>query len=118
MRRLPKRGPAEAIRSQIWDRWEAGLCMGDIARTLQVRGIRVRSIIQWHGGIRPPQRCRSVRVLGRTEREAVSRGLAAGCSMREIARHLRRAPSSISREIARGGGIKRYRALAADERAW
>ena len=38
--------------------------------------------------------------------------------MREIARHLKRAASSISREIARGGGIKSYRSVPADERAW
>jgi IS30 family transposase len=57
-------------------------------------------------------------VLKASEREAISRGLVAGCSMREIARHLQRAPSSISREIARSGGVKRYRAVNADERAW
>jgi IS30 family transposase len=118
MRNLPRRSTAEATRGQIWDRWEQGLCMADIARALNVRAIRVSAIIQWHGGIRPPQRCRSPRVLSRGEREAIALGLAAGCSMREIAGHLKRAPSSISREIARGGGLKGYRPLAADERAW
>jgi transposase, IS30 family len=38
--------------------------------------------------------------------------------MREIARHLRRAPSSISREVARHAGLLGYRAVIADERAW
>jgi IS30 family transposase len=52
------------------------------------------------------------------EREEISRGLAAGCSMREIARHLQRAPSSISREVARHAGLHGYRAVIADERAW
>jgi IS30 family transposase len=85
---------------------------------LDVRPIRVTSIIDWHGGIRPAQRRRAARVLRATEREGISRGLAAGCSMREIARHLKRAPSSVSREIARSGGIHRYRAVYADERAW
>ena len=118
MRKLPKRGPAEATRSRIWDRWGQGLSMAEIARRLDVRSFQVRSIIQWHGGIRPPQRRRSRRVLAVGDREAISRGLAAGCSMREIARHLQRAPSTISREIGRAGGIRRYRAVSADERAW
>jgi IS30 family transposase len=51
------------------------------------------------------------------ERERISRGLAAGESMRAIARVLGRAPSTISREIARGGGSARYRALGAQRRA-
>ena len=38
--------------------------------------------------------------------------------MREIAKYLCRAPSSISREIARNGGSCGYRALRANERAW
>jgi IS30 family transposase len=118
MARIPVRSTAEAIRSRIWDRWEEGLCMADIARALSVRPFRVRSIIEWHGGIRPPRRHRSARVLALSEREAISRGVAAGCSMREIARHLKRAPSTVSRELARGGGLKRYRAVNADERAW
>jgi len=75
MRKLPKRGTAEAIRRQIWDQWEAGLCMADIARTLQVRAVRVSSIIQWHGGIRPQQRCRSARVLARGDLSGFGGGL-------------------------------------------
>lgn len=52
------------------------------------------------------------------EREEISRGLRAGCSLREIARHLKRAPSSISREVRRHGGPASYRATWADWRAW
>jgi IS30 family transposase len=52
------------------------------------------------------------------EREEVSRGVAAGLSMRTIAAALERAPSTISREIARHGGREVYRAEAADEAAW
>jgi IS30 family transposase len=56
-------------------------------------------------------------VLSLAERELIGQGLAAGCSLRVIARHLRRAPSTISREIRRNRGV-RYSGLAADERAW
>jgi IS30 family transposase len=38
--------------------------------------------------------------------------------MRDIAHHLGRPPSTISREIGRNGGPRRYRATIADEKAW
>jgi IS30 family transposase len=52
------------------------------------------------------------------EREEISRGLAAGLSLRAIAAQLGRSPSTISREIAAHGGLRGYRALAADQAAW
>ncbi len=41
-----------------------------------------------------------------------------GASVRQIARRLARAPSTIYREIARNGGRACYRAALADQRAW
>ncbi|MET0986845.1 MAG: IS30 family transposase, partial [Steroidobacteraceae bacterium] len=117
MKGYRKRSTPEAMRAAVWDCWEEGLCMREISRALEVRSPQVRAIVGSCGGIRPPPRRGSVRVLSAVEREEISRGLAAGCSMREIARHLHRAPSSISREIARHGRHG-YRALIADERAW
>jgi IS30 family transposase len=52
------------------------------------------------------------------EREEISRGIAAGHSMRVIASGLGRSASTVSREIARNGGRRRYRAAEADKRAW
>jgi IS30 family transposase len=52
------------------------------------------------------------------EREAISRGIASGSSIREIARGLQRAASTVSREVARHGGRPVYRASEADHRAW
>ena len=52
------------------------------------------------------------------EREEISRGLAAGRSLRLIAAELGRAPSTISREVAGNGGRRRYRATLADQGAW
>lgn len=112
------RAVAEATRAQVWDRWEEGLTLREISLALGVRAVRVSSIVAACGGIRPPQRRRSQRVLSAAEREEISRGVSAGCSMREIARHLGRAASSISRELARHAGLHGYRALIADERAW
>ncbi len=52
------------------------------------------------------------------EREEISRGVAAGRSLRSIAASLGRAPSTVSREINRNGGRRPYRANKADEAAW
>ena len=68
--------------------------------------------------IRPPSRRRSRLALTLSEREEVSRGIAAGLSMRAIARQLERSPSTISREISRNNDLKRYRAIQADKAAW
>jgi IS30 family transposase len=57
-------------------------------------------------------------VLSLADREEISRGVAAGLSLRAIASSLRRAPSTVSRELTRNGGPRRYRAAAADKRAW
>src|SRR2546425_780359 len=55
--------------------------------------------------------------LSFAEREQISRGIAAGESVRSIARQLARAPSTVSREIASCGGRAPYRALTAERRA-
>src|SRR6266487_3853342 len=55
--------------------------------------------------------------LSLAEREEISRGLAAGEPVREIARRLGRAPSTVCREVAANGGRDQYRACAADRRA-
>src|SRR5215468_12287979 len=55
--------------------------------------------------------------LSLAEREEISRGLAAGRSLRGIAGGLGRAPSTVCREVAANGGAGRYRACAADRRA-
>jgi IS30 family transposase len=55
--------------------------------------------------------------LSLDEREEISRGLVAGESLRSIAGRLGRSPSTISREVARHGGARRYRAASADRRA-
>jgi len=56
--------------------------------------------------------------LSLAEREDISRGLAAGEPLRDIAVRLGRAPSTISREVRANGGRSCYRAVVADEAAW
>lgn len=66
----------------------------------------------------PAARKRSPRSLSLAEREEISRGLAAGDSIRGIAVRLGRAASTVSREVARHGGRGNYRATKADAKAW
>src|SRR3712207_904364 len=70
------------------------------------------------GGMAPPRRRRPCWALTLAEREEISRGLAAGDSMRAIAARLDRCASTVSREVERNGGRKDYPAAKADEGAW
>ena len=107
-----------AQRAEIWDRWQAGESMSSIGRRFDRESSSVFSVISPTGGIRPPVRRRAVRALSLGEREEISRGLSAHCSLRRIARQLGRAPSTISREIFRNGGRDGYRATRSDQAAW
>jgi len=63
-------------------------------------------------------RGRAPRVPSFGEREEISRGIAAGDTLRAIARGLHRAVSTVSQEVARHGGREGYRAAHADQMAW
>jgi IS30 family transposase len=69
------------------------------------------------GGVAVRPRKRSAFRLSTDEREEISRGLSAGHSLRAIARQLRRAPSTVSRDVAANGGRRRYRGVLAEARA-
>jgi IS30 family transposase len=78
----------------------------------------VQRVLEGNGGYVPRERNRSRRALSLKEREEISRGLALTESFREIARRIGRATSTVSREIARHGGSRIYRAEQADHEAW
>jgi IS30 family transposase len=103
---------------EIWRRMRAGHSMKPAARALGLPTSTVRSYLVRCGGIMPDPRHRAARRLGLAEREEISRGLAAGRSLRVIAAELGRAPSTISREVAGNGGRRAYRATVADQAAW
>ena len=108
----------DSEKEEIWRRWKNGVTLRAIGRALNRRSAVIRRVVAARGGIAPSPRRRAPRALSRVEREEVSRGLAAGLSMRTIAAALKRAPSTVSREIGRHGGPEAYRAEAADEAAW
>ncbi len=109
---------SESQKAAMWDRWQKGDSLHDIARLFDRSHSSISGILKKTGGIRPPTRRRSVRSLTQEERETLSRGLAKQQSLRDIAKQLRRSPSTISREVKRNGGRTRYRASSADEAAW
>ncbi len=105
-------------RALIWDRYKQGDSVHDIARLFDRFHSSILGIIHKTGGYRPPERTRSSSILSLAEREEISRGLVSNLSFRAIARKLGRAPSTISREVRRHGGLKQYRANKADAAAW
>ena len=102
----------------MWDRWQAGDSLHSIARLFDRAHSSVRGVLLETGGIRPSPRRRSRLALTLAEREEISRGMVAGQSLRSIAASLRRAPSTVSREIKRNGDREGYRASKAEEAAW
>jgi len=104
---------------ELWGRWRSGQCIADIARALRRKNKSgVLRILALNGGIAPRVRGRAPVALELEEREEISRGIAAGCSIRRIARGLGRAASTVSREVRRNGGSSAYRASEADACAW
>jgi IS30 family transposase len=108
----------DAEKAQIKELWTAGLPVRLIGREAGVSYSTVRGYVKVLARPTPPVRTRSPLRLSLAEREDISRGLAAGESLRVIAARLGRAPSTISRELRANGGRRRYRAVRADEAAW
>jgi IS30 family transposase len=107
-----------AQKQEIWDRWKKGESLNSIGRLFDRPSSSIFNILAPTGGIRPPIRKRSKWSLTLSEREEISRGTVADLSIRSIAKHLNRPPSTISREIKRNGGYDNYRATQADLSAW
>ena len=105
-------------RTDMWSRWKAGQSLHEIGRTFGKDHVSIQFLLAQHGGIAPPARRRSLLTLTLAEREDISRGIASGSSLREIAKGLQRAVSTVSREVARHGGRPQYRASDADQNAW
>ena len=108
----------EKQKAEIWDRWQRGESMSSIGRRFDRNSSSIYPLLARTGGIRPSERRRSRLALTVGEREEISRGLRARLSFRAIACQLRRAPSTISREVRRNGGCISYRAARSDQAAW
>jgi IS30 family transposase len=102
----------------MWNRWNAGQSLHQIGRVFGKSHVSIHFMLSQHGGIVPAARRRSLLTLTLAEREDISRGIASGSSIRDIAKGLQRAVSTVSREVARHGGRPLYRANEADHQAW
>src|SRR5437879_13230418 len=104
-------------RTDLWGRWKAGQLLHQIGCAFGKEHASIRFLLSHHGGIVPPTRRRSLLALTLAEREGISRGIASGSSIREIAKGLQRAASTVSREVARHGRRPQYRANEAEHQA-
>jgi transposase, IS30 family len=108
-------------RLEILERVSCGESQPRVARALGCTDRTVRRVLAAAGGT-PSRRVRrgprSALRLSLSEREEIRAGIAAGDSLRAIARRIGRAPSTVSREVGGLAGRRRYRATRADDRAW
>ncbi len=104
-------------KAELWRRWKAGETLSVIGRALGKHAASVFGVVAAKGGFAPVPRSRKPGSLSLIEREEISRGLVSEQSFRQLGRDLGRAVSTISREVARNGGRRAYRATRADERA-
>jgi IS30 family transposase len=118
LKQRPRIYYSDTQKAIMWDRWRRGESLHDIAQLFDRGHSSIQGILSESGGIRPPRRTRSSLSLSLSQREEISRGVAAGRSMRAIAASMGRAPSTVSREIRRNGGCRGYRASVADQAAW
>jgi IS30 family transposase len=105
-------------RNEIWDLVMAGGTHGRVGLQVGRSTGVVHGVIASTGGVRPAVRCRGADRLSVSDREDIACGVAAGLSVRAIARGLCRAPSTVSRELNRNGGRGGYRPSVADQAAW
>ena len=100
----------DAQKALMWERWKRGWTLHQIAHLFDRTHGSIRGIFEQTGGFRPARRSRSPIALTLAEREEISRSVAEGQSIRSMAARLGRAPSTVSRDLARNGGQENYRA--------
>jgi transposase, IS30 family len=118
MAQMGRPGLSASQKAELWQRWRDGQSLSEIARELGKNAGSIHGVLSSSGGIVPTTRRRSRLALTLAEREEISRGIASGQSVRNIAVVIGRAASTVCREIERHGGRKKYRASAADSVAW
>ena len=110
---LPLRFRLDAVQL-AWEGFQAGQFASEVGERIGVNRTTAKRMLVAAGGVRP-RRGRNLqgRYLSFAEREEISVGVAAGESVRSIARRIGRAPSTVSRELTRNAVRGRYRASTA-----
>src|SRR3954452_8994738 len=98
-----RRGFTAAEKTELWDRWQRGESLKAIGRAFGKPSSSIYFQVAPHGGIRPAPRRRSRLSLTLSDREEISRGIAARRSIRSMARSLGHSASTVSREVSRNG---------------
>src|SRR5471030_3526357 len=96
-----RRGFTAVEKTELWDRWQRGESLKAIGRTFGKPSASIYCRLAPHGGIRPSPRHRSRLALTLSEREEISRGIAAHQSARSMATLLGRSPDRKSRDLSR-----------------
>ena len=89
MARMGRPGLSDQQKAELWLRWQQGQSLSEIGLALGKHAGSIHGVISLCGGITPALRRRARWCLTVAERESISRGLAAGLSMRAIARSAR-----------------------------
>src|SRR5277367_6886796 len=84
------RGFSAAEKTELWDRWRRGESLNAIGRAFGKPSSSIYFQLAPHGGIRPLPRQRPRLAFTLSEREEISRGIAAHQSTRSMARLLGR----------------------------
>ena len=98
MAKLGRPGMSDEQRQELWRLWASGKSLSEIGRAIGHPPGSIFTVVKQTGGYVPSPKKRGAGTLTLPEREEISRGLARGDSMRQIARTLGRAASTISRE--------------------
>src|SRR4051794_23770802 len=88
-------------KAEVWRRTREGMSVRALSRAMGRATGSIHNYMLASGGVRPPVRCRAGNRLSLTEREEIFRALAAGESLRAVAKRLGRAPSTVCREVTR-----------------
>lgn len=125
-RRRPQREAAQAqrylkkrdLRREMIRLTASGMLQRDVAKTLDVSQQLVSLVLSPRGGVHRVEDWRASEArLSLEDRIEIGLGCQRGDSLRAIARRISRSPSTISREVAAGGGRRSYRPLTAHRRA-
>src|SRR5258708_26298528 len=104
MAKIGRPGLSREKKADFWERWKSGQCASDIARALERTKGAIHHVLAFNGGIAPIARRRGAVALVLDEREGISRGIAAGRSIRGIAAGFGGAAAAGGRGGGGGGG--------------